>query len=87
MPYEFPHEEIWFWGMSLRQIIYVVSAVLMLFILFIPIYWILKLFLFLIIDMLLLMCAFLKINNLYFDKYLIVLFNYITRKKEFKYER
>lgn len=85
VPFQFEHEEKMFGGyLSLRQMLYVLFSVVSIGILFIhglPI--MLKLILFLITFGMLMTFAFLKIGNIYADKYFINIIKFIFRKKTF----
>jgi hypothetical protein len=87
IPYEFEHEEIWFWGLSLRQIIYVLSTLLIFPFLFLPLNIIAKIFFSLFWIAFAVSAAFVKVGKLFFDKFLIVFFKYFFKQKRYKYVR
>lgn len=83
IPFDFEHEEKVFGGyLSLRQMIYIVLGIASFGILFIPIIpMIIKILLFITLFILFMMCAFLKIQQSYSDKYLINILKFVFKKK------
>lgn len=89
VPFDFTHEEKVFGGyLSLRQMLYVVSSVISLGILFIPnILMIAKACMFLVIFITFMIFAFLKIESGYADRYFLNIVKFIFRKKIYIFER
>ena len=88
VPFDFTHEEKVFGGyLSLRQMLYLIFSVISLGILFIPIPALIKVIIFLIIITTFLTFAFVKIGNIYADKYFLNILKFILRKKIFIFER
>lgn len=83
IPFDFEHEEKVFGGyLSLRQMIYVVLGIASVGTLFIPIIpMLIKILLFITLFILFMMCAFLKIQQSYSDKYLINILKFVFKKK------
>ena len=73
--------------LSLRQMLYVIASVISLGILFFHISTIVKTIIFLSVVAILMTFAFLKIGNIYADKYFFNVLKYIFRKKIFIFER
>lgn len=73
--------------LSLRQMLYVIVSVISVGILFVHIPIIVKTIIFLSAITILLTFAFLKIGNIYADKYFFNILKYIFRKKIFIFER
>ena len=89
VPYNFNHEEKVFGGyVSLRQAIYLVLGGLTVAILFIPIINIfIKSLIFLAFATMIILFAFLKIDETYADKYFIYILNFFFRKKKYILEK
>lgn len=89
VPFDFTHEEKVFGGyLSLRQMLYVVSSVISLGILFIPkIPMMAKVTMFLGIFIIFMMFAFWKIGAGYADKYFLNIVKFMFRKKIYIFER
>lgn len=88
VPFDFTHEEKVFGGyLSLRQMLYLIASVISIGILFLHIPIIVKTLTFLSIVAILLAFAFLKIGNIYADKYFFNIIKYIFRRKIFIFER
>lgn len=88
VPFDFTHEEKVFGGyLSLRQMLYAVVSVISIGILFFHIPIVLKTILFLTTIAILMTFAFLKIGNIYADKYFFNILKFIFRKKIFIFER
>lgn len=73
--------------LSLRQMLYVIASVITIGILFIPIVAIIKIILFLFLACTFIAFAFVKIGNIYLDKYFLNIVRYFFRKKKFIFER
>ena len=73
--------------LSLRQMLYVIASVISLGILFFHISTIVKTIILLSVVAILMTFAFLKIGNIYADKYFFNVLKYIFRKKIFIFER
>lgn len=89
VPFNFSHEEKIFGGYaSLRQGIYLLLAIFSLGIVFIPnIAITVKVILAAFLIAIFCLCAFLKIEEINADKYLINILKYVFRKKNFIYRR
>ena len=88
VPYDMKHEEKIFGGyLSLRQVVYIMFAASSLSILLLPINIVIKLIIIGIISSLFLLCAFLKVGGINFDKFFFYALKYLTRKKTYLYER
>ena len=88
VPFDFTHEEKVFGGyLSLRQMLYAVMSVISIGILFFNIPIVIKTILFLTTIAILMAFAFLKIGNIYADKYFFNILKFIFRKKIFIFER
>ena len=88
IPYNFVHEEKVFGGyLSLRQMLYVITSVISVGVLFFHISMIFKVIIFLSFVSIFMTFAFVKIGNTYTDKYFINILKYIFRKKKFIFER
>jgi len=88
VPFDFAHEEKVFGGyLSLRQMLYLIASVISVGILFIHIPIVVKTLVFLSTVAILLTFAFLKIGNIYADKYFFNIIKYIFRRKIFIFER
>lgn len=88
IPYDTKREEKIFGGyLSLRQVIYLMLCFSTLGIFAVPINIIFKLLISSIITIFLLLCAFLKIQELNFDKFFFYWLKFLFRKKKFIYER
>lgn len=88
VPFDFSHEEKIFGGyISLRQMLYLLAGIMSVGILFIHIPITLKVIIFISIISLLLVFAFVKIGNIYADKYCFNVIKYIFRKKIYINER
>ena len=88
VPFDFTHEEKVFGGyLSLRQMIYIIASIMTFGLLFLKIAVILKIIMFFSLIAIFMTFAFLKIGNVYFDKYFWNILKYIFRKKIFIFER
>lgn len=88
VPFDFRHEEKIFGGyLSLRQMLYLILSIISIGILFTPIPITLKTIVFFIIVGIFLAFAFLKIGNIYADKYCFNVMKYIFKKKIYINER
>ncbi len=88
VPFDFAHEEKVFGGyLSLRQMLYLIASVISVGILFLHIPIVVKTLVFLSTVAILLTFAFLKIGNIYADKYFFNIIKYIFRRKIFIFER
>lgn len=88
VPFDFAHEEKVFGGyLSLRQMLYLIASVISVGILFLHISIVVKTLVFLSTIAILLTFAFLKIGNIYADKYFFNIIKYIFRRKIFIFER
>lgn len=88
VPFDFAHEEKVFGGyLSLRQMLYLIASVISVGILFLHIPIVVKILVFLSTVAILLTFAFLKIGNIYADKYFFNIIKYIFRRKIFIFER
>lgn len=88
VPFDFAHEEKVFDGyLSLRQMLYLIASVISVGILFLHISIVVKTLVFLSTVAILLTFAFLKIGNIYADKYFFNIIKYIFRRKIFIFER
>ncbi len=88
VPFDFTHEEKVFGGyLSLRQMLYVITSVISVGVLFFHISMIFKVIIFLSFVSIFMTFAFVKIGNTYTDKYFINILKYIFRKKKFIFER
>lgn len=88
VPFDFAHEEKVFGGyLSLRQMLYLIASVISVGILFLHIPIVVKTLVFLCTVAILLTFAFLKIGNIYADKYFFNIIKYIFRRKIFIFER
>ena len=88
VPFDFAHEEKVFGGyLSLRQMLYLIASVISVGILFLYIPIVVKTLVFLSTVAILLTFAFLKIGNIYADKYFFNIIKYIFRRKIFIFER
>ncbi len=88
VPFSFTHEEKVFGGyLSLRQMLYLIISVISVGILFLNISIIIKTILFLFSISICMIFAFLKIGNIYADKYFFNILKYLLRRKIFIFER
>lgn len=88
VPFDFAHEEKVFGGyLSLRQMLYLIASVISVGILFLHISIIVKTLIFLAVVGIFIIFAFLKIGNIYADKYFFNIIRYIFRRKIFIFER
>lgn len=88
IPYDTKREEKIFGGyLSLRQVIYLMFCFGALGVFAIPINIVFKLLIFSNTVLFLLLCAFLKIQELNFDKFFFYWLKFLFRKKKFVYER
>lgn len=88
VPFDFAHEEKVFGGyLSLRQMLYLIASVISVGILFLHIPIVVKTLVFLSTVAILSTFAFLKIGNIYADKYFFNIIKYIFRRKIFIFER
>ena len=88
IPYDAKREEKIFGGyLSLRQVIYLMLSASSLSILATQITMVFKILFISIIGLFFILCAFLKINEQYFDKLFFYAFKYAFRKKIYLYER
>lgn len=82
IPFIIKQEEKIFGGyISIRQFIYMLLAVLSGLIFYSKLHVYVKVSVFLIILTLMLLFAFLKISGIYFDKYTLIVVNYLLRRK------
>lgn len=88
VPFDFTHEEKVFGGyLSIRQMLYVVFGVASVGILFLPIIMSIKVLIVLLVFSLFMAFAFLKIQQIYADRYFINILKYLFRKKVYIHER
>ncbi len=88
VPFDFIHEEKVFGGyLSLRQMLYMIASAISIGVLFIHIATVIKIIIFFCIVGIFMTFAFLKIGNIYADKYFFNILKYICRKKIFIFER
>lgn len=88
VPYDVKREEKIFGGyLSLRQVLYIMLSASSLSILAVNIPIILKISFICLVSCLFLLCAFMKINEQKFDKFLFYGLKYLFRKKNYIYER
>ena len=88
VPFDFTHEEKVFGGyLSLRQMLYLILSVISVGVLFIRISMTLKIIIYCFIVATLMIFAFLKIGNIYADKYFLNIVKYMFRRKRFIFER
>ena len=88
VPFDIKREEKIFGGyLSLRQVIYLMLSASSLSILSTPIPMVFEILFISIIGLFFILCAFLKINEQYFDKLFFYAFKYAFRKKIYLYER
>lgn len=88
VPFDIKREEKIFGGyLSLRQVIYLMLSASSLSILATQIPIVFKILFISIIGLFFILCAFLKINEQYFDKLFFYAFKYAFRKKIYLYER
>ena len=88
IPYDTKREEKIFGGyLSLRQAIYLMLIGSLLGVFAMPINIVIKILIVSTISVFLLLCTFLKVNDLNFDKFFFYALKYLFRKKKFVYER
>ena len=88
IPYDIKREEKIFGGyLSLRQVLYIMIAAASLGIFAIPINIVVKILIVSMFAIFFLLCAFLKIGGVNFDKLFFYAMKYVFRKKVFIYER
>lgn len=88
IPFEFEHEEKLFWNMSFRQLVYMGIFIATFFICIMPIFsWILRALIVLLVLATCSLCAFLKVDGVYFDKFIMIYFTHKFRNKKFLNER
>ena len=88
VPFDIKREEKIFGGyLSLRQVIYIMLAVASFIIFAIKIAFAIKIILVIPLFIFFLLCAFLKINDMNFDKFFFYAIKFLFRKKNFVYER
>lgn len=88
VPFDIKREEKIFGGyLSIRQVIYLILAASSFSILALPLSLIIKILLISVIAVFFLLCAFLKVNELNFDKFFYLFIKYLCRKKIYVYER
>lgn len=88
IPYDAKREEKIFGGyLSIRQVIYLMFIVTLFGIFTVPISMVFKLLIFSSFSLFLLLCAFLKVKELNFDKFFFYWLKFLFRKKKFIYER
>ena len=88
VPFDFSHEEKIFGGyLSLRQMLYLILSIISIGIFFTPTPITLKIIVFFIIISIFLTFAFVKLGNIYADKYCIDVMKYVFRKKIYINER
>ena len=82
VPFDFTHEEKVFGGyLSLRQMLYIILIAISVGILFLHISMVVKMIIFIAVLSLFLIFAFLKIGNLYADRYFLNILKFVFRKK------
>lgn len=88
VPFDFNHEEKIFGGyISLRQMLYLLTSIISVGILFLHMPMTLKVVIFISVVSLFLTFAFVKIGNIYADKYFFNVMKYVFRKKIYINER
>ncbi len=88
VPFDFTHEEKVFGGyLSLRQMLYMILSAISVGILFLNISITIKIIMFFSVVSIFITFAFLKIGNIYADKYFFNILKFIFRKKKFTFER
>lgn len=89
IPFEFEHEEKLFWNMSQRQLVYMGIFIATFFLcITVPIFsWILRALIVLLVLTVCSLCAFLKVDGVYFDKFVMIYFTHKFRNKKFLNER
>lgn len=88
IPYDAKREEKIFGGyLSIRQVIYLMFIFTLFGIFTVPISMVFKLLIFSSLSLFLLLCAFLKVKELNFDKFFFYWLKFLFRKKKFIYER
>lgn len=88
IPFDIKHEEKIFGGyLSLRQVIYLLFAVLSAGVFFLPILKAIKILIFSILATIFVSFAFVKIDETRLDKYFIYFLKYIFRNKKYNFER
>ena len=88
VPFDIKREEKIFGGyLSLRQVVYLMLGALSFILLATPLPIALKIVFILLIVSFFLLCTFLKIGELNFDKFFFYALKYLFRKKYFVYER
>jgi len=88
VPYDIKREEKIFGGyLSLRQVIYIILAIVSFSICVIPLPIVIKTLLITIMPIFFLLCAFYKIDELNFDKFFFYALKYMFRRKKYIYER
>lgn len=89
VPFNFNHEEKIFGGyISIRQAIYLIMAISVIGVLFIPIINIvIKLFVFILLATIFILFAFLKIDETNTDKYFIYILKFLFRNKKYILEK
>ena len=88
VPFQLEHEEKVFGGyLSLRQMLYLIISVISIGILFVHIPLIIKTIIFLVIVSVFMVFAFVKVGNMYADKYFVDILKYVFKKKIYIMER
>jgi len=89
IPFEFEHEEKLFWGMSARQLVYLgIFVATFFFCITVPLFsWIVRALTVLLVLIGCSLCAFLKVDGVYFDKFVMIYFTHRSRNKKFLNER
>lgn len=88
VPFDIKREEKIFGGyLSLRQVTYLMLGASSFILLTTPIYIIIKVLLISLFSIFFLLCTFLKIGELTFDKFFFYALKYVFRKKKYVYER
>ena len=84
VPFDFTHEEKVFGGyISLRQMMYIVLSVLSIAIFFVHIPKSIRISMFLMLFTIFMIFAFVKIGNVYADKYFFNILKYLCRRRTF----
>ena len=88
VPFDLKREEKIFGGyLSLRQVIYLMLSASSLSFLATPLPIPIKIIIISVVSIFFILCAFLKINEQYFDKLFFYAFKYVFRKKIYLFER
>ncbi|WP_074592024.1 PrgI family mobile element protein [Thermoanaerobacter thermohydrosulfuricus] len=88
IPFEFKHENTMLGPISVRQTFYIVSNFLLFgFLSILPIGWGIKTFLIVPWLVLSMLFAFLRVANMYFDKFLLVYIKFFLKPKRYHYTK